>query len=103
MARGDEVEAGALLFTQDETDDLAARDQAAQMLAQAERQLANLRNAGKPTEILQAEANLADASATLVRATADLARGEAQLPIGGVSKQAVDQFRADRLSAAGEG
>jgi HlyD family secretion protein len=99
VARGDVVETGALLFTQDETDDRAARDQAAQMLAQAERQLVNLRNAGKPTEIEQAEANLADARSTLVRATADLARGEAQLPLGGVSKQAVDQFRADRLSA----
>ncbi|HEX4368151.1 MAG TPA: HlyD family efflux transporter periplasmic adaptor subunit, partial [Rhodopila sp.] len=58
-----------------------------------------LQNGGKPTEIAQAEANLADAQATLVRSTTDLARGEAQLPMGGVSKQSVDQFRADRLSA----
>jgi HlyD family secretion protein len=99
VARGDEVKTGALLFTQDEADDRAARDQAAQMLAQAQKQLANLQNGGKPTEIEQAEANLADARATLVRATADLARGEAQLSIGGVSKQIVDQYRADRLSA----
>jgi HlyD family secretion protein len=99
VARGDQVAAGDLLFTQDDADDRAARDQAAQMLAQAERQLVNLQNAGKPTEIAQAEANLADARATLVRSTADLARGEAQLPMGGISKQAVDQFRADHLSA----
>lgn len=99
VVRGDEVEKGALLFTQDDTDDRAARDQAAQMLAQAEKQLVNLQNGGKPTEIKQAEANLADARATLVRATADLARGEAQLSIGGISKQIVDQYRADHLSA----
>jgi HlyD family secretion protein len=99
VARGDAVAAGALLFTQDETDDRAARDQAAQMLAQAQEQLGNLQNGGKPTEITQAEANVADARSTLVRSTADLARGEAQLPTGGVSKQNVDQFRADHVSA----
>ncbi len=62
-------------------------------------QLANLQNGGKPTEIEQAEANLADARATLERATSDLARDEAQLPMGGVSKQTVDQARTDRVSA----
>ena len=99
VARGDTVAAGALLFTQDETEDRAARDQAASQLDQAEKQLANLRQGAKPTEITQAEANLADANATMVRMTSDLARGEAQLPAGGVSKQNVDQLRADHLSA----
>jgi len=99
VARGDAVAAGALLFTQDDVDDLAARDQAAQTLAQAERQLANLEQGAKPTEIAQAEANLADANATLARTASDLARGEAQLPSGGVSKQTVDQFKAEHLSA----
>src|SRR5215467_14819278 len=51
VARGDAVEQGALLFTQDETADRAARDQAARQLAQAEQQLANLKAGGKPTEI----------------------------------------------------
>lgn len=99
VARGDEVGTGALLFTQDDTDDRAARDQAAEMLSQAERQLVNLQTGGKATEITQAEANLADARSTLVRTAADLARGEAQLRMGGVSKQTVDQNRADHLSA----
>ena len=35
VARGDAVATGALLFTQDDTADRAARDQAAQQLAQA--------------------------------------------------------------------
>ena len=46
------------------------------------RQLANLQQASKPTEIQQAEDNLADAQATLVRTTADLGRGETLLPEG---------------------
>lgn len=99
VARGDQVQTGALLFTQDDVEDRAARDQAAQMLAQAEETLGNLQKGGKPTEIAQAEANLADARAVLARATADQARGEAQLPMGGVSRQTVDELRADRLSA----
>jgi HlyD family secretion protein len=99
VARGDAVAAGAPLFTQDDAADRAARDQAAQMLAQAEKQLANLQAGGKPTEIEQAEANLADAGATLVRTAADLRRGEILLPKGDVTKQNVDQLRADYLSA----
>jgi HlyD family secretion protein len=99
VARGDAVETGALLFTQDDADDRAARDQAAQMLTAAEQQLANLMSGGKPTEILQAEANLADARSTLVRVTGDLARGETLLPRGDATKQSVDQLRADQRSA----
>jgi len=99
VARGDEVPVGALLFTQDDADDRGARDQAAQMLAQAEEQLVNLQQGGKPTEIEQAEANLADARSTLVRTAADLARGEADRPSGAVSKQTVDQLRAEHQSA----
>jgi HlyD family secretion protein len=99
VARGDAVAVGALLFTQDDADERAARDQAAQMLAQAEQQLANLEAGGKPTEIQQAEANLADAQATLARTTADLARGQALLPKGDATKQAVDQMQADDRSA----
>jgi HlyD family secretion protein len=99
VARGDEVAAGAPLFVQDDANEQAARDQAAHLLAQAERQLANLQQGGKPTEIRQAEANLADAIATLARVTADLARGEALLPKGDVPKQTVDQLRAEKRSA----
>ena len=99
VARGDEVAEGAPLFSQDATDDRAARDQAAQSLAQAEDQLANLQAGSKPTEIQQAEDNLADAQATLVRTTADLRRGETLLPSGAITRQTVDQLRADHQSA----
>src|SRR5262245_57722943 len=76
VARGDRVAAGALLFVQDDAPDRAARDQAARQLGQAQEQLANLEASGKPTEIAQAEANLADAHAVLDRTKADLERGE---------------------------
>ena len=99
VARGDAVAIGAPLFTQDETDDQAARDQAVQILAQAGKQLDNLQAGGKPTEIEQAKGNLADADATQVRTAADLSRGEALLPKGDATKQSVDQLRADYLSA----
>jgi HlyD family secretion protein len=97
--RGDVVVPGTLLFTQDEVDDRAANEQAAQMLAQAEKQLANLEEGGKPTEIEQAEANLTDARSTLVRTTADLSRGEALLLTGFATKQSVDLLRAQDRSA----
>jgi len=99
VARGDEVPEGALLFTQDETDDKAARDQAARQLSQAQAQLANLQAGGKPTEIQQAEANLRDAQATAARTALDMARDEALLRNGNSTKQTVDQRRADDASA----
>ncbi|HEV2548363.1 MAG TPA: HlyD family efflux transporter periplasmic adaptor subunit [Stellaceae bacterium] len=99
VARGDEVATGAPLFAQDATEEQAARAQAAQQLAQAEHQLANLRTGGKPTEIEQAAANLADAQAGLNRARIDLERDEQLQRARVVSAQQLDQRRADYLSA----
>ena len=99
VARGDAVAIGTPLFTQDDTADRAARDQAAQLFAQAQAQAVNLQQGAKPTEIAQAEANLADARATLARATADLTRDNALLPSGAVSRQQNDEVRAAFLSA----
>src|SRR5580704_13872291 len=99
VARGDQVAAGALLFRQDDTADRAARDQAARQLGQANEQLANLQAAAKPTEIDQADANLADARVTLGRAKTDLDRAEALSKVGGMSAETLDQRRADFHSA----
>lgn len=101
VARGDMVAAGVPLFTQDDVDDRAARDEAVARLAQARAQLADLEAAGRTTEIAQAAASLADLRATAHRTARDLARKEALLRTGDVAVQAVDQARnAARSSAA---
>ncbi len=99
VARGDQVAAGAPLFAQDDTDDRAARDQAMHQLMESREQLANLQAGGKFTEIEQAQANVADTRSTMVRTRTDLHRDEKLLGAGAISRQAVDQSRADYKSA----
>lgn len=99
VARGDRVAMGAPLFDQDDTADEAAHDQAIRQVRQAEEQLANLMSAARPTEIRQAEANLADAQAARDKLQADLQRNETLLRTGAASSQVVDQQRADLRSA----
>ncbi|MBV8401712.1 MAG: HlyD family efflux transporter periplasmic adaptor subunit [Acetobacteraceae bacterium] len=98
--RGDRVEPGSLLFTQDEANDRAARDEAAARLAEAEARLANLSATSRETEIAQAEAELAELRALKDRAEKDRARAEALVKTGAATVQQVDQSRADALSAA---
>ena len=99
VTRGAEVALGAPLFEQDDIADRAALDQAVRQLSQAEAQLANLQSPGKPTEIAQAEANLADATAARDKISADLQRTEKLLKSGNASEQLADQRRADLRSA----
>jgi HlyD family secretion protein len=99
VARGDQVAAGAPLFTQDDADDKAARDAAAGKLAEAEARLANLQTASRDTEIAMARADLADLIATRDRIAKDLIRNEDLLRTGAASRQTVDQQRADLSSA----
>src|SRR5260370_40452646 len=58
VSRGQRVAKGAPLFEQDSTQERAALDQAQFTLQQAQSQLADLEAPARPTEILQAEANL---------------------------------------------
>ena len=57
------------------------------------------RPSGKPTEIQQAEANLADAKAARDTIQSDLKRDEMLVKTNAVSQQLVDQLRADQRSA----
>lgn len=100
VKRGEKVAAGAKLFDQDDIADSQAVKQAARQLRQAEAQLVNLESPGKPTEIAQAEANLADAAAAHDKISADLQRTEKLLKSGNASQQLADQRRADLRSAA---
>jgi HlyD family secretion protein len=99
VARGDQVAAGALLFTQDDADDRAARDQAAGKLAEAQARLTNLETRSRDTEIAQGRADLADLLATRDRIAKDLARNEELLRTGAASRQTVDQQRSELTSA----
>jgi HlyD family secretion protein len=99
VARGDRVAAGALLFTQDDADDLGARDAAAGRLAEQEARLSNLETASRDTEIAMARADLADLIATRNRIAKDLARNQELLRTGAASRQTVDQQHADLASA----
>jgi HlyD family secretion protein len=99
VRRGSKVAPGAALFEQDDTADRAAKEQAMRQLRQAEEQLANLQAGGKPTEIQQAEANLANAEAARDKIQSDLKRNEALVKSNAVSIQLVDQERADLRSA----
>jgi HlyD family secretion protein len=99
VERGDHVVKGEPLFDQDDTSDRAAVDQAARLAQQTKDQLANLKSAGKPTEIAQAEANLDDAVAARGKVQADLQRNEALLKTGAATAQLVDEEKADLASA----
>ncbi len=99
VARGDHVTVGAPLFTQDEIDDVAARDAAAGKLAETQARLANLETRSRDTEIAQGRADLADLIATRDRIARDLQRNEELLRSGAASRQTVDQQRADLASA----
>jgi HlyD family secretion protein len=97
--RGDKVAAGARLFDQDDIAERAALKEARRRLAQAERQLTNLQTASKPTEIEQAEANLAQAQADRNKIQTDFERYKSLLPSRAVPAQLVDQARNDLRAA----
>jgi HlyD family secretion protein len=61
VARGDQVKAGAALFTLDHAPEAAVVEQAERRLASAEAELADLRKGRRPTEIAGLEARLAQA------------------------------------------
>lgn len=93
VARGDAVAAGAPVFTQDDGDDRAARDQAAATLA-------NLEAPARETEIVQARATLAADQAAQTRADLDLERARRLVVTAATSRQTLDQAQADATSAA---
>jgi|SRR5208282_2326989 HlyD family secretion protein len=94
VARGDQVKAGQLLFELERGSEAAAVQQAEKNLAQAQSQLDDLNKGKRPTEIASLEAQLDRAQANLKLSAADLVRRE---QLGGadvVSKEELDQARA---------
>ena len=96
VARGDAVKAGQLLFELERQSETAALAQAEKNLAQAQSQLDDLTKGKRPTEIASLTAQLARAQADLKLSAAQLARRE---QLGGsavVSKEELDQARAQK-------
>lgn len=98
--RGDEVQAGASLFVLEATAEAAARQQAAQQLATAEAQLADLRSGKRPPEVEVIRAQLAQAAAEAGQAAEQRRRDEAQYAEAIVSRARLDESVARDLAAA---
>jgi HlyD family secretion protein len=96
VARGDEVKAGQLLFELERGSEAAALQQAEKNLAQSQARLDDLNKGKRPTEIASLDAQLARAQANSKLAAAEYERRE---KLGGadvVSREELDQARAQR-------
>lgn len=93
VKRGDTVAAGAPLFSLEQENERAAREEAAARVAQGAAQLANVRKARRPEEIAAVQAQLAQAEAALKQSSAALARTEALVTQGFVSTAQLDDGR----------
>jgi len=96
VARGDTVKAGQLLFELERGAEAAALAQAEMNLTQAEAQLDDLTKGRRPTEIESLKAQLERAQADLKLAEADLARREQLGSSDVISREELDQARAQR-------
>ncbi|MGZ8350803.1 MAG: HlyD family secretion protein [Allosphingosinicella sp.] len=94
VARGDQVKAGAPLFTLEDTSVAAARAESAASLARAEAELADRRRALRPEEITALEAERDEAAASLRLSAAQLARQEHLVTRGDSPRERLDESRA---------
>lgn len=99
VTRGQRVLPGAPLFEQDETDQRAALEGARASLAQAQAKLADLLAPQRPDQIAAATAALAQARATRDRIAGDVARDSRIVGSGSVTRQKLDQEKADLAGA----
>lgn len=100
VERGQSVDAGTLLFTQDCEAERASRDEAAARLAQAQAQLANLEAGGRATDLDAALASVREARSALELARLDLARTEQLAREGAATPQRLDLSRSSEEQAA---
>jgi HlyD family secretion protein len=100
VERGDTVDAGTLLFTQDFDAERAARDEAAARVTQAEAQLANLEAGGRANELDAATAQVRESRSALVLADQDLKRMEQLAKEGAATQQRLDLARSNSEQSA---
>ena len=94
VARGDQVKKGQLLFELERQSEAAALAQAVKNLAQTQAQLDDLTKGKRPTEIESLTAQLARAQANLKLSAAQFTRREQLGSSDVVSKEELDQARA---------
>lgn len=96
VARGDSVKTGQLMFALERQSEAAALDQAEKNLAQAKAQLDDLLKGSRPSEIASLTAQLNRAQADLKLAAVQLSRREQLGSSDIISKEELDQMRAQR-------
>ena len=96
VARGEEVKTGQLLFALERGSEADAVQQAEKNLTQARSQLDDLRKGRRPTEIASLEAQVQRARANLELAEAELTRRQQLGQSDTISKEELDQARAQR-------
>ena len=96
VARGDQVKTGQLLFALERESEAASVRQAEHNLSQARAQLADLNKGRRPTEITSLEAQLEHARASLKLSEAELLRRQNLIGQNVISKEELDQARAQR-------
>ena len=100
VERGQTVDAGTVLFTQDSDAERAARDEAAARLSQVQAQLANLEAGGRATELDAALAQVREARSALELAQSDLRRTEQLAKEGAATQQRLDLSRSTSEQSA---
>ncbi len=93
VERGDDIENGAPLFSQDQATEAAGVSQAKAQLAQAQAQLGNLATGRRPPEIAVIEAQLKDAQVRRALSADQLTRQQALVAKGFVSTESLDEVR----------
>jgi len=96
VARGDQVKAGQLLFALERESEAASVRSAQHTLDQARAQLADLDKGKRPSEISSLAAQLDHARADLKLAETELARRQNLMGQNVISKEELDQARAQR-------
>ena len=101
VERGDQVEPGQLLFALENDSQVAARNQAASELAQAESDLADLQKGDRPEDLAIIQAQLDKARASLELSAPRLQRREKLVKNSIVAEEDLDQARSEILADRG--
>jgi HlyD family secretion protein len=101
VQRGDQVEAGAPLFTLEDDSERAARDQAEAELHQAQSDLADLQKGDRPEDLAIIQAQLDEARASLALSVPRLQRREKMVKDSIVGEEELDQAKSEILKDRG--